>query len=226
MPNSRVASALRTHSQVLLSMAVLIAPTPASAELSHRPRPPSGSNCVLRERIVSDQLNDSFTEFDQTETGWRALDAHSCYRAAASLIQRYLAAHAVHLQPYQRATLYFHLAQEFANAGEMGSASSAIRQSQASSAQQPRRFPSWDTYVDGTLAYFRRDRGGLVKAIHGMEALSKAAQGASKTAVDLNLATLNGLLLCFTKSYVVAYSPTCARDRPHVSLPGVGAVNP
>jgi hypothetical protein len=226
MPCSPAVSG-RNLGALALGLALLVAPESARSMPSHaRARAAAAATCPTTASIASATLAESFLDFDQSSGGWRVLSDRACYGSAAMLIRRYLDARAAGLAPHERAILYFHLAQMLASAGERGAALAALDLSSAASAQQPRRFPSWDIYVRGTIAYLRRDRRSLEEAIHGLEATAAGQDGPAKVATELNLATLKGLRACFTKGYSVAYSPRCARARPHLSLPASREASP
>jgi hypothetical protein len=165
-------------------------------------------------------------EFDQSSAGWRFLADRGCYRGAAAVIRRYIAARSAALTPPERAILYFHLAQMLASTGDRTAALSALDLSQRASAQQSKRFASWDVYVQGTIAFLRQDRRSLIDAITGLEETAAGQAGTAKLVTDLNLATLRGLRDCFAKDYSVAYSSECAVGRPHVSLPPAPGTQP
>jgi hypothetical protein len=171
-------------------------------------------------------LSLNFAEFDQSSGGWRILADWGCYRGAAAVIRRYVAAGGAALTPPERAILYFHLAQMLASTGDRTAALSALGLSQRASAQQSKRFASWDVYVQGTIAFLRQDRRSLIDAITGLEKTAAGQAGTAKLVTELNLATLRGLRDCFVKDYSVAYSSECAVARPHVSLPPARGTQP
>ena len=166
--------------------------------------------------------------FDQTEgQGWRPLYDAECYIEAAELLRDWRAIHAdsFDLSDRRQQSLYriivWHEAQMWAFGGrndiafphfeatyQVGEDVSAV---------------SWNLYVDGTLAFLRRDRPALEQAIAELAAVP--APPGWGNAVDQNgnpismpwpqnLDVLQGLEQCWDEGYAVAY---LCRDIPSAS---------
>jgi len=148
-------------------------------------------------------------EFDQDlEGGWRALAAkRRCRRAAADLIAAYRRAH-----PQAGSLLRWHEGQLRAGLGEKARAIRLF-----ASARKPDD-PSWNDYVDATVAFLNRDRRALAAARARLAARPKPADWDPRDSEGrplpiswpLNLEVVDGLVRCFGKPYEIAYSH-CAR---------------
>lgn len=157
--------------------------------------------------------------FDQTEgKGWRPLyDAH-CFTEAAELLRDWRAKHASDLAPntpdngMMRHILTWHEAQMWAFGGRNELAlpifDSTYRQGETISDA------AWNRYVDGTLAFLRRDRPRLEAAITELAAIPAPPNWGHSVGVDgkpismawpQNLDVLQGLLRCWEQPYAVAY---------------------
>ena len=105
---------------------------------------------------VQAMLNMDFWEFDQTEHGWRSLDTNE----AVKIIGLYIRSN-TQLLPNDKAILYFHAGQIYA---EMGDYKTAIEQLELSK-QSPKDWVeiAWNAYVDGTIAFLNNDTEALLK---------------------------------------------------------------
>lgn len=159
--------------------------------------------------------------FDQTEQGWRSLDADGCERQTAEAIRRYRDINADALG--ESATgLLWHEGQLRAAAGETDEAIRLMLASreQDSDATRP--------YTDATVAFLRRDREALIAAREQLvslpmpEAFARAAARYAETYPDLpplswplNLDIVDGLIACFDQPYKEAYgceAPAVGKD--------------
>lgn len=140
-----------------------------------------------------------YREFDQSEAGWRKLS--DCPAEAASLLKRYLAR-----TEYEARNLRWHLSQTLAMAGDTAAAITAAEQSRDPPDVERSTQFRWNVYVDGTLAFLRRDRTAFDKQ---REALRNAAVAHPENLS--NLAVLDRLATCFERPYKQAYVCTDGR---------------
>jgi hypothetical protein len=157
--------------------------------------------------------------FDQTEgSGWRPLhDAH-CYIEAAGLLRDWQERHHGDFDatnPRDRFIVEFlrwHEGQMWANAGRNDLALPLL-ESTHKKGENPRDL-AWDVYVEGTLAFLRRNRLGLEAAITELAAIPKPpgwdnSVGADGKPISMrwpqNLDVLQGLSRCWEQPYAVAY---------------------
>lgn len=163
----------------------------------------------------------SLHDFDQTEMGWRSLDAEGCERQTAEAIRQYRTVNA-ELLGDEADTLVWHEGQLRASAGETDEAIRLmlIGRDKDSDATQP--------YTDATIAFLRRDRAALIAARARLVALPMPeafARAAARYAASypelqaltwpLNLNIVDGLIACFDRPYSEAYA--C-----EVSAAGIG----
>jgi hypothetical protein len=154
----------------------------------------------------------SLHEFDQTDAGWRSLDAVGCERQTAEAIRRYREANAATL-PAGADILFWHEGQLRAGAGETDEAIRLmlLSREQDSDAIRP--------YTDATIAFLRRDREALMAARAELVALpmpetfARAAARYAESYPDLpplvwplNLDVVDRLIACFDLPYREAYS--------------------
>jgi hypothetical protein len=160
-----------------------------------------------------------FVAFDQTEgKGWRPLYDAECFIDAAELLRDWQARHRGDFdrtEPRDRfmlGSLVWHEAQNWADGGRTDVAlplfENAYRTGEGSAEV------AWNLYVDGTLAFLRRNRGALEAAIAELAVLPQPpgwdkARGADGQPISMpwpqNLDVLQGLLRCWEEPYVVAY---------------------
>lgn len=153
----------------------------------------------------------SLHDFDQTETGWRSLDAKGCERQTAEAIRRYREVNADALGE-DADTLVWHEGQLRAAAGETDEAIRLmlLGRERDSDATRP--------YTDATIAFLRRDREALLAARARLvalpmpEAFADAAARYAESYPDLppltwplNLSIVDGLIACFDRPYLEAY---------------------
>lgn len=154
----------------------------------------------------------SLHDFDQTEEGWRSLDAEGCERQTAEAIRQYRTINAQVLGE-EADTLVWHEGQLRASAGETDEAIRLmlIGRDRDSDATRP--------YTDATVAFLRRDRTALLAARDRLvalpmpEAFGRAAARYAASYPDLpaltwplNLNIVDGLIACFDRPYREAYA--------------------
>ncbi len=160
----------------------------------------------------------SLHDFDQTEAGWRSLDAEGCEQKAADAIRQYRTIHAEPLGE-ETSTLVWHEGQLRASTGETEEAIRLmlIGREQESDATQP--------YTDATIAFLRRDRAALMAARARLvalpvpEAFARASARYAASYPDLppprwplNLNIVDGLIACFDRPYREAYACEAASE--------------
>ena len=150
--------------------------------------------------------------FDQDMTGgWRTLENRGCDIAAAELIRDWRAAHPA-TDAGRAGLLAWHEGQLRANAGQRAAAIKLFERARKSR-QEDRGF-GWNLYVDGSIAFLRRDRPGLSAARAKLAVLPRPA-GLDSVGPDgkprsirwpMNLSVLDGFLRCWDKPYKQAYA--------------------
>lgn len=157
--------------------------------------------------------------FDQTEgNGWRPLYDAKCFMEAAELLRDWRAKHAGDFDPakpfdrYMLHTLSWHEAQMWAFGGRNDLALPIFDSTHVSGDSAGDR--AENLYVDGTVAFLRRDRPALEAAIAELAAIPRPpnwgnAVGAAGQPIaltwPLNLDVLQGLARCWEQPYAVAY---------------------
>ena len=150
------------------------------------------------------------TKFDQDMTGgWRALADRGCDAQAADLIRDWRTANPV--EPQHASTLLWHEGQLRANAGQTTAAIALFEQSR----KPPERDVfGWNLYVDGSIAFLRRDRSALDTARNRLVVLPKP-EGLTVLGPDgkpstvrwpRNLNVLDALQRCWGQPYRIAYA--------------------
>ncbi len=152
--------------------------------------------------------------FDQTMSGgWRALASAGCDLAAADAIQAWRAAHGG--EPRTAGLLNWHEGQLRANAGQTAPAIALFETARKAPAEDAAF--GWNLYVDGSIAFLRRDLAGLDAARARLAALPRPP-GYAPVGVDgkprafawpMNLNILDGLVACWNRGYKQAYA--CAK---------------
>jgi hypothetical protein len=151
-------------------------------------------------------------DFDQTDAGWRSLDAEGCEAVSAETIARYRVQNREALAGQDAGTLVWHEAQLRAAAGQTDVAIALMLEVRdaESDAIQP--------YVDASIAFLRRDRQALEAAYARLMALpvpasfARAAERFAASYPDLpplswplNRDKVEGFLACFDRPYREAY---------------------
>lgn len=149
--------------------------------------------------------------FDQDMTGgWRGLSMRGCQAEAADLIRDWRETN----KPGSGAsTLYWHEGQLRAEMGQDAAAIALFERSRKTAEED--RGMGWNLYVDGSIAFIRRDRAAFDRARAALAALpkpagfdlrTKLADGTPITmAWPMNLNVLDGFARCWGKSYNEAY---------------------
>ncbi len=148
--------------------------------------------------------------FDQSAEGWRSLETRGCDVAAANLISGWRAAH-----KSSSMLLFWHEGQLRANAGDERRAIGLFERSYKTE-EEDAGF-GWNLYVDGTLAFLRRDKPALLNARNRLASLPrpeglnpKGPDGRPRRVVwPFNLNVLDGFIECWNKRYKAAYG--CAK---------------
>ncbi|WP_294300193.1 hypothetical protein [uncultured Sphingomonas sp.] len=147
--------------------------------------------------------------FDQDTGGWRNLSMRGCEAQAADLIRDYRTANAV--PPDRIGLLYWHEGQLRANLGETAAAI-ALFEKAYKTPEQDRGF-GWNLYVDGSIAFLRRDRAALDTARDALAVVPRPT-GLDLRGPDgkpiairwpMNLNVLDGFQRCWDQPYKTAY---------------------
>ena len=154
----------------------------------------------------------SLHDFDQTDAGWRSLDAEGCEGVAADAIARYRVDNAARLVGEDIGTLNWHEGQMRAAAGQ-SQAAIAIMQAGLDQTDEAIR-----PYNEATIAFLSRDREALEAARDRLLALPDPeafAQAKARYAVNypqfppltwpLNRDKVDGFVACFDRPYREAY---------------------
>ena len=138
--------------------------------------------------------------------GWRRLNIAGCDADGADLIESWREAH-----DSKDSILTWHEGQLRANAGQTARAVALFERSRKT--EHDDHGLGWNLYVDGTIAFLRRDRAGLEQARCRLAALPRPASFAPKDAGGrpmnmlwpINLSVLDGFLTCWGQTYRAAY---------------------
>jgi hypothetical protein len=151
----------------------------------------------------NDNAKLSVAEFDYTPTTpstARALGNRGCHAAAAEAGQDYLV-RAVIDNERDRSNVIFHIGQNLAMSGDERAAALIVAAAKRTGQKIGSAF-DWNSYVTGTWAYLRRDRGLLLTSFEAL----RAQQGEGN---QTNAKVLGGLLHCYGQPYSSAYSKQC-----------------
>ena len=169
------------------------------------------SNCTYDRPAVL-ALNEE--AFDQDVIGgWRRLDDAGCTEAAADLIRDWRLAHTADVR--RRFLSFWHEGQLRAKAGQTALALALFDRSYKSPADDGRY--GWNYYVDGSMAFLRRDRPAFDLAFSRLAALPRPADfdptgpDGKPMAVSWppNLGVLEGFRRCWGQAYRSAYAQAC-----------------
>ena len=127
----------------------------------------------------------------QDGVSWRPLLGKGCYRPAADLLGRYLAANRSRMTAEQVREIHFHIGQTLAFGGM--DAESLPHFESATDAEAP---AEWRAYVAATLAFLRKDEAALSRARNDYA----AARGASQMRVGI----IEALSRCLAQPYAEA----------------------
>jgi hypothetical protein len=148
--------------------------------------------------------------FDQNATGgWRALSMRGCEAEAADLIRDWRETN----KPERNASiLYWHEGQLRADLGQNAAAIALFERSRKTVEED--HGMGWNLYVDGSIAFLRRDRPAFDKSHVALAALPKP-DGFDPRGPDgkpiaitwpMNLNVLDGFARCWDKPYKEAYT--------------------
>lgn len=151
-------------------------------------------------------------DFDQTDAGWRSLDAKGCEAVVADGIALYRAENASRLATEDTGTLDWHEGQLRAAAGQTDSAISIMEAGLDASTDAIR------PYHEATIAFLKRDRVALEAARDRLMALPEPAyftQAKARYETNypdlppltwpLNRDKVEGFIACFDRPYGEAY---------------------
>lgn len=169
----------------------------------------------------------SYRDFDQDfKGGWRAIDyKDGCGPVAAHILKSYLTASKNRFTDHT-SSVKWHAGQVLAGIGRYEEARTYFEQTYKSADS----LGDWNLYVDGTIAFIKRDKSALIAArdklakIPVPEALKNARRQFLKDNPNItmpkgfidepgNLSVLNQLITCFDKPYSEAYGK-CGKS-PH-----------
>lgn len=152
----------------------------------------------------------SLEEFDQSDNGWRSLDAPGCEAVIADGIERYRDRNPDTLKEHR--VLIWHEAQLRASAGQTDEAIELMRLTRESDG------PAIRPYTDATIAFLQHDYAALLAARDELIALPEPEyfrEAAARFAASypdqpplvwpLNLPVVQGLINCFDRPYAEAY---------------------
>lgn len=161
--------------------------------------------CFLYGCGQNDSLDMDYKTFNHyTNSGWRKLAQAGEFKEAGKLIDRFLKIKE-DLTISNRVNLHFHAGQMYAFAKED---KTALKQFQnAKYDLDPEKIPehlierlkSWNTYVDATIAFLRKDKTKL------LECRQRMANGTGTGGKSANLIVVDSLAKNFDKSYFEAY---------------------
>ncbi len=150
----------------------------------------------------------SLDDFDQkgiSPATWRQLSTRGCHALAVEAGADYLA-HAHFRNASEQRLVMFHIGQSLGMAGDYDAAALMVAGSKTPMSESSGEL-AWNTYVDGTWAFFKRDKASLAQARDAV--VAQPGKGN-----QINGGVLTGLLACFDKPYVVAYSSACRPTPP------------
>jgi hypothetical protein len=184
---------------LLLAFAFL---SPSGAQAAH---PGAACRVTAADKTANAQM--TFEDFDQkgvAPSTWRWLSDRGCDAAAVDVAEDYLA-HARFAQASEQRDVMFHTAQSLGMLGRYDEAALLVAASK-NPLSGPGEELDWNTYLDGTWAFFKRDRAALDQARKTLS--SEPGRGN-----QLNGSALSGLLRCFDEPYRVAYGAACRTER-------------
>lgn len=149
-------------------------------------------SCFVPSHEVELQHSLPYEAFDSREApfGWRVLSANTCTDAALALLRSYAAVNSSRLTQDQRLEIAFHSGQALALAGR--DQESIPYFEEAVSSQAP---AEWQTYVNATLAFLKRDSVALASA---RAAYAKIAPS------SMRLQIIDGFVACPNEPYARA----------------------
>jgi hypothetical protein len=151
--------------------------------------------------------------FDQTlpDGGWRSLYERGCYAEAAELIRAWR-----HEKRDHASILYTHEGMMRAYAGQTEEAITLLRLTYKPMDEDVNF--GWNFYMDGTIAFLKRDRGALDTAIARLQVVPQP-QNLPRLVDPLgkpveivwppNMNVLRAFEKCWDKTYRVVFEPEC-----------------
>lgn len=145
--------------------------------------------------------------FDQGPNGWRSLAALDCHKEVADIIWIWRTTHKA-----TATILFWHEGQARANAGQTINAIALFERSRKAPSEEMSE--AWNIYVEGSIAFLKRDRSGLESARTRLLATKRpnsfAPLGADGKPIQIswppNLEVLEALSRCWDQPYLRAYS--------------------
>lgn len=168
-------------------------PTPVAAP---------AEQCRLTQDDLIANRSLSWSDFDQrqnTQTTWSALGAAGCHEAAATAYADYLAFGPPIPGERFQTTARFHLGRSLAYAGRTEEAARIIATARRETEVGGLH---WNDYVQGTVAFLRRDRATLMARQTSLAAHSGFSD-------RVNAGVLAGLLHCWDRPYLEAAGSGC-----------------
>jgi hypothetical protein len=168
-----------------------------------RAEPVSTEPCSLSREDKVENAKLTFDDFDQKgviSSTWRQLSNRKCEIQAIEAAEDYLI-HGQVTREGERHNIIFHIGQSLAMANKYEEAALMMASSK-NPTQQVNSEQDWNTYVDGTWAFLKRDRVSLENF---REQLLKTTGYGN----NINTAVLTGLLNCFDQPYSIAYDQLC-----------------
>ena len=152
----------------------------------------AASTCAVPAAEAVAQLSLPYAAFDNRGApfGWRTLSSSGCTDAAVSLLTRYAEENRSRLAPAEQREIAFHIGQALAMAGREPESIPWFEHALSAEASG-----EWDTYVQATLAFLRRDTVALGAA---------RASYATLAPDSMRLQIIDGLVACPTEPYMKA----------------------
>lgn len=154
-------------------------------------------DCKISESEELALLQMPYQKFDQTQhEGWRKYEGQGCYNESALLLDKYLTVNKTKLLDWQIRIISWHAGQMFAFDNNYSLA--RIRFLSALNPNQPKDADlDWNNYVHATIAFLDKDMAALKLHRDAM---------ADRPNKDANLPFVDGLIKCFDRPYIIAYS--------------------
>jgi len=204
---------------VLISLALL-----AASPVTQSPVEPTVTECAYDRNAM---LALDVVSFDQTEgMGWRVLHDRECFLEAAEILRDWQQINGSALSPDDPRDrsllriLAWHEGQMWGFAGHNAEALGHFEGSYRTG--DDASTAAWNLYVEGTIAFLRRDRTSLTEAIAKLSTIPKPpywdnAVGMDGKPISLpwpqNLTVLEGLERCWDEPYKRAF---LCRDIPRL----------
>jgi hypothetical protein len=210
----------------LLGVSLLI-PSAARAQTPFDALPEVTQAALIACDVDADETNTLLAldprAFDQDFSGgWRPIGNRDCHVAAAGLILGYIDQTSYDLGDRQIRLMRWHAGQMMAYAGDYASAIDLLEDTHNPDSDDP----SWNLYVDATLAFLRRDRDAIQAVRDQLAAVpvSEEEQEARRQFLrdnprihmpsgfvtePANLPVVDRLLDCFDADYGTAYQGEC-----------------